>query len=60
MNEYRITDGKTIIIEMAATEHLALGAAARRLECEERVLFVLSIKKRPVGYYPNRTQKGKR
>ena len=46
MNEYRITDGKTIIIEMAATESLARKAAAQRLGCGTETIQILEHKKR--------------
>ncbi len=49
MKEFRITDGKTIIIETARVEYIAILAAAKRLECSESALTILSIKNRPVG-----------
>lgn len=47
MTEYRITDGKTIIIETARTAAMATSAAAARLGCTESEITIMEEKKKP-------------
>ena len=49
MKEYKITDGYSVIIDMARSIQDAYASAARRLDCDETALTILSIKNRPVG-----------
>ena len=48
MTEYRMTDGETIIIEIARTENEARAAGAKRLGCEADDFRVLDTKRRPL------------
>ena len=49
MKEYKITDGKTVIIDIARSVRDAYASAARRLACDETALTILRIKNRPAG-----------
>ena len=47
MTEYRLTDGKTIVIETARTAAMAMSAGAARLGCTESEITIMEEKKKP-------------
>lgn len=48
MTEYRLTNGKTIIIETARTAAMATSAGAARLGCAESEITIMEEKKKPI------------
>lgn len=50
MREYKITDGKSIIIERAKSETLARVSAAKRLDCDMEQLRCIRTKKLPQSW----------
>ena len=47
MTEYRMTDGRAVVIETARTEQIARESAARRLGCLPDAVKTIETKRKP-------------
>lgn len=57
VREYKLTDGRSVVIERAKSETLARVSAAKRLECEPEDLRRIATKKLPKTWREKKEEK---